>query len=212
MSPGFLLALDQQSDESEVMDRAIRANVTISSLDARGLYVIIPGGDVSTPTKGTPDGPNLKARYASEAASGSGEVMADLAAATGGTFFHNGNDLGQGFDIISAEPEFIYVLRVLAAESQARQQFSHVAGNSASGRYQLQARRGYFVTQRATEPADREKQEVKEALFSRAEIHDLPVTLFAQFFRVKEKVRIEIFARVYTKLLRFPETDGKNTQ
>jgi hypothetical protein len=32
------------------MDRAIRANVRISSLNARGLYTIIPGGDASTPT------------------------------------------------------------------------------------------------------------------------------------------------------------------
>jgi len=34
--------LDQQMDEYEVMDRAIRANVTISTLNARGLYTMIP--------------------------------------------------------------------------------------------------------------------------------------------------------------------------
>ena len=42
VSPGFLM-LDQQMDEYEVMDRAIRANVTISTLNARGLYAIVPG-------------------------------------------------------------------------------------------------------------------------------------------------------------------------
>ena len=46
ISPGFLM-LDQQIDEYEVLDRAIRANVTISTLNARGLYAIIPGGDAS---------------------------------------------------------------------------------------------------------------------------------------------------------------------
>jgi VWFA-related protein len=107
ISPGFLLTNDQRSDETEVMDRAIRANVVISSVDARGLYVIIPGGDVSTPTRVTPDARNLKAQYASESASANEDVMADLAAATGGTFFHNGNDLRQGFNSISAQPDFI---------------------------------------------------------------------------------------------------------
>jgi hypothetical protein len=79
-----------------------------------------------------------------------------------------------------------------------------------SGGYQLQVRRGYFVRQRAAEPAKREKQEIEEALFSRDEIHDLPVELFAQFFRVGDKARIEIFARVDVKLLDFRRADGRN--
>jgi VWFA-related protein len=211
VSPGFLLALDQRSGESEVMDRAIRANVVISALDARGLYVVIPGGDVSTPTKAAPDGRNQKARYNSESASANANVMADLAAGTGGTFFHNGNDLGQGFDIISAQPEFIYVLGFSPRNLKPDTSFHALRVAVPSGRYDLQARRGYFVAQPAEEAADREKREVEEALASRAETHDLPVTLFAQFFRVGEKLRIEIFARVYMKLLHFPERDGKNT-
>jgi VWFA-related protein len=211
VSPGFLLALDQRSGQSEVMDRAIRANVVISALDARGLYVIIPGGDVSTPTKATPDSGNLKERYTSEAASANADVMADLAAATGGTFFHNGNDLAAGFNSISAQPEFIYVLGFSPRNLKPGNSFHALRVTLASGRYDLQARRGYFESQRAAETTDREKQDVEEALFSRAEIHDLPVTMFAQFSRVGDKVRIEIFARVYIKLLRFPGTNGGNT-
>ena len=37
-SPGFLLLGGLHAKETELMDRAIRSNVTISSLDARGLY------------------------------------------------------------------------------------------------------------------------------------------------------------------------------
>jgi len=210
VSPGFLLTLDHRSDESDVMDRAIRANVVISSLDARGLYVVIPGGDVSTPTKGTPDGANLKARYASESASANEGVMADLAAGTGGTFFHNGNDLGEGFNRISAQPEFIYVLGFSPPDLKLDNSFHTLKVTLKSGGYQLQVRRGYFVRQRAAEPAKREKQEIEEALFSRDEIHDLPVELFAQFFRVGDKARIEIFARVDVKLLGFRRADGRN--
>ncbi len=211
VSPGFLLTNDHRSDETEVMDRAIRANVVISSLDARGLYVIIPGGDASTPTRVTPDGSNSKARYASESASANDEVMADLAAATGGTFFHNGNDLGKGFDMISAQPDFIYVLGFSPQNLKMDNNFHALKVTLTTGGYQLQARRGYFVRQPAAEPADREKEELGEALFSRAEIHDLPIELFAQFFRVGDKIRITTFARVDVKLLRLRKEDGRNT-
>jgi VWFA-related protein len=210
VSPGFLLTLGHRSDETDVIDQAIRANVVISSLDARGLYVIIPGGDVSTPTKNTPDGANLKARYASDMASATGDVMADLSDATGGTFFHNGNDLREGFNRISAQPEFIYLLGFSPRNLKLDNSFHALKVTLTSGGYQLQARRGYFVRQLALEPAEREKQEIKEALFSRDEINDLPVALFAQFFRTGDKARIQIFARVDVKLLRFRKADGRN--
>ncbi len=49
VSPGFFLTNDHRLDETDLMDRAIRANVTISSFDARGLYTVIPGGNADTP-------------------------------------------------------------------------------------------------------------------------------------------------------------------
>ena len=48
-SPGFYLTIDHRGLESDLLDKAIHANVTISSLDARGVYAIIPGGDAETP-------------------------------------------------------------------------------------------------------------------------------------------------------------------
>ena len=193
-----------------MIDRAIRANVVISSLDAKGLYVIIPGGDVSTPTKDTPDGANVKARYASDFASANKEVMADLAAATGGTFFHNANNLGEGFNSIAAQPEFIYVLGFSPQNLKLDNSFHALKVTLTASGYELQSRRGYFVRQQAAEPAAAEKQEIEEALFSRDEIHDLPVELFAQFFRTGDKARINIFARVDVKLLRFRKVNGRN--
>ena len=38
VSPGFLTLDDVQQDKNEIVDRAIRANVVINSLNARGLY------------------------------------------------------------------------------------------------------------------------------------------------------------------------------
>jgi VWFA-related protein len=214
VSPGFFLTISHRSDENEVVDQAIRANVVISSLDAQGLYFIIPGGDVSTPTKGMPDGVDLKARYAVESASANRDVMADLAEATGGTFFHNSNDLGRGFNQISAQPEFIYALGFSPQNLKLDNNFHALKVTVASGGYtagyQVQSRRGYFIRQPAAKPLDRDRREIEEALYSRDEIHDLPVELFAQFFKTGDKARIQIFARVNVKLLRFRRADGRN--
>ena len=47
VSPGFYLTREMRIEEGELFDRAIRANVTLSSLDVRGVYTVIPGGDAS---------------------------------------------------------------------------------------------------------------------------------------------------------------------
>jgi hypothetical protein len=44
VSPGFLLTRDHRSDEYDLLDRAIRANVTVNTIDMRGLFSVIPGG------------------------------------------------------------------------------------------------------------------------------------------------------------------------
>ena len=46
VSPGFI-APDLQYEYTEIIDRAVRSQVVINALDARGLYVFIPFGDAS---------------------------------------------------------------------------------------------------------------------------------------------------------------------
>ncbi len=47
VSPGFLLTIDHRTEESDVFDHAIRANVTINTIDMRGLFTVMPGGGAS---------------------------------------------------------------------------------------------------------------------------------------------------------------------
>ena len=97
VSSGFFLTDELRQEETEIMDRAIRANVRISSLNARGLYALVPGGDASTPTTaGGPDVMRIKDQYQRESALAEEDIMAELADATGGRYFHNNNDLKVG--------------------------------------------------------------------------------------------------------------------
>ena len=211
ISPGFFLTIDHRSDESDLMDRAIRANVTISSLDARGLYTLIPGGDAST--GGFSSTSTQKNQMIVDSALANEDVMAELANATGGAFFHNNNDLGEGLKRIAAQPEFIYILGFTPRELKFDGSYHTLKVTLAKGLsgYQLQARRGYFVQRHAIDPAEQAKQEVEEAFFSRDEIHDLPVELHTQFFKTGDyKARLSILARVDARHLRYRKADGRN--
>jgi len=220
-SSGFFLTNEHRPDENDLMDRAIRANVTISSLDARGLYVVVPGGDASAPRRAAPStfapgasgGGSIKAQYAIAGASAVADVMGELADATGGTFFHNNNDLAEGVKRIAAQPEFVYVLGFSPQNLKLDGSFhalkvtltKNVSGD------QLQARRGYFVRQRSTDPAELAKQEIEEAVFSRNEVNDFPVDLHTQFFKTNAaNAKLSILARVDIKHLRFRKAEGRN--
>ena len=128
VSSGFLVTTNYRQTEGEVIDRAIRSNVTISALDARGLYAITPGGDASESSR-TISGSRIKARYQMEAAEVQGEVLGELADGTGGTFFHNNNDLQEGFRRTGATPEFIYLLGFFLPEFEVRRKFSPAEGD-----------------------------------------------------------------------------------
>jgi VWFA-related protein len=219
-SSGFLLTDDYRTEEADFMDRAIRANVTINALDARGLYVIVPGGDASTPSSVSASfGMNvdaqrgIKMQFATTGALAMGDVMGELADATGGVFFHNNNDLAEGFKRVAAQPEFIYVLGFSPQNLKLDGSFHALKVTLSKGTsgYQLQARRGYFVRRQATDPAELAKQEIEEAVFSRDEINNLPVEMHTQFFKTSAaNAKLSILARVDIRHLRFHKAEGRN--
>src|SRR5581483_4151755 len=62
ISPGFYVTINYRPDETAILDSAIRASVTISSLDARGLYV--PDTDITQNTaSATPFSAVAKSQY-----------------------------------------------------------------------------------------------------------------------------------------------------
>ena len=110
VSPGFLALADLREEETVLIDRAIRANVVINSLNARGLYTVIPGGDASAPPQQSVGGVIAHSQYQMTSAQVEEDILAEVAYGTGGAFFHNNNDLVEGFKRVAARPEFIYVL------------------------------------------------------------------------------------------------------
>jgi VWFA-related protein len=212
ISPGFHLTTDHRIDETDVIDRAIRANVTISSLDARGVYTVIPGGTADTPGGISTAATNAKLQYQLDSARSDSDVMAEFASATGGAFFENSNDYFGGFKHIAAQPEFIYVLGFAPQNLKLDGSYRTLKVTLKNGAgLQVQARRGYFVRKHSDDAAEQAKEEVKEAFFSRDEVRDLPVELHTQFFKTGEyEAKLSIIARVNIKHLHYRKADGRN--
>jgi VWFA-related protein len=213
LSAGFFLADDLRPEETGVMDRAIRANVRISTLNARGLYVIVPGGDASTSsTAATSQFMNLQVQYQHESALAEEDILGELADATGGRFFHNNNDLKGGLNQIAAPPGFVYVLGFSPQNLKLDGAYHKLKVTLTNPRgLDLQARRGYYAPRHLPDLEEDAKREIHEALFSRDEIQDIPLELHMQFFKTSDiAAKIAVLARVYVKGLRFRKADGRN--
>ena len=217
VSPGFYLLNDHRTDEMDVINNAIRNNVVISSLDARGLYSLTPGGKAESlgPNAGdalTMAAENIKMQYEHQAALANMDVLEEFAEDTGGAFFHDNNDFAAGLKLVATQPEYIYVLGFAPQNLKldgSYHKLKIVLKNGAG--LEMQARRGYFERNHLEDPAEQAKEELKEAFFSRDEIRELPVELNTQFFKTGDlKARLSILARIDAKHLHYRKTDGRN--
>jgi len=212
ISPGFLTLFDIQAEKTEIIDRAIRANVIISSLNARGLFTVIPGGDASNAGIQSPTAAAIKSQYQTASALAEEDVLAELASGTGGTFFHNNNDLVEGFKRVAARPEYVYVLGFSPQNLKLDGRFHSLKVTLQNpNKLNLQARRGYYAPKHMADPEETAKEEIQDALFSREELRDIPVELHTQFFKSSESsAQLAVLVRVDVRRLKFRKENGRN--
>jgi hypothetical protein len=212
VSPGFYLTPEMRIEEGELFDRAIRANVTLSSLDVRGVYTLIPGGDASQPGRASVSATNLLMLMTQNSMSADSDVMEELADATGGQFFHNDNGLFEGFRQLVAQPEYVYILG-FSPQNLKLDGTRHglkVSLKNPKG-FELQARNAYYAPSHAVNSEEQAKQEIQEAVFSRDEMQELPVDLSLQYARAGGiMVKLNVLAKVNLKVLRFRKVDDRN--
>ena len=213
ISPGFI-APDLQYEYIEIIDRAVRSQVVINTLDARGLYVVLPFGDVSRPApvgnNHLPD-PN-KTLIEMAAASAQDDLLAALADGTGGVFFHNNNDLDEGLRRTAQAPEYSYVLAFSPQNLKLDGSFHALKITLTSGqKLNLQARRGYYAPKHFADANEQAKQEIEDEIFSQEELHNLPVKLRTQFFKASDNdAKLVVLAHVDVQRLRFRKIEGRN--
>lgn len=211
VSPGFLLTT-AHLDESGVIDRANRANIVINTLDARGLYTPDVMGDISRPSSDSYRTAGLKTLYRVSAQRENEYVLGDLAYGTGGTFFHNSNDLQGGMQLAGLAPEVSYVLAFSPQNRKMDGQYHLLRVDlGKKSKYSIQARRGYYAPRKVDDPHELARQEIQEAIFSQEEINELPLDLQTQYFKVEtEGARLSVVSRLELKNMHFRKSDGRS--
>jgi VWFA-related protein len=191
---------------------ANRANVSIYSVDSRGLVAEIPGGDAST---GAASGNSMYTGAAvfqqSQARQDSRETLATLAGDTGGRSFFDVGDFGKIFQSVQSDTSGYYLLGYYSTDTarDGRWRRIHVKVNLPSGG-RLRYREGYYAAKDfgvfTTE--DRERQ-LQEAMMSPTPEVELPLAVETAQFRIdKDQVFVPIAAKLAPSALQWAQKRG----
>ena len=211
ISPGFILST-LLLERVDIIDRSNRAGIVIDTLDARGLYTPDLNGDISSPSVDTYRTAGYKTSYRVQAQFAQEEILNDLASGTGGTFYHNRNDIDVALRQAVAAPVASYLLGFSPQNLKLNGSF-HALKVALTGKqkFDIQARRGYYAPRTAKDPAQAAKEEIQEAVFSQEEIRDLPVDLQTQFFKKDpSQARLSVLAHLDLKSVKFRKVEGRN--
>src|SRR5258707_611713 len=212
VAAGFVSTMMVTSDSSSLIDRANHANIVINTIDARGLYTPDVTGDISDPPHDSMRTAGIKSSYRVQAQLAQSDILGQLADGTGGTFFHNRNDIDEGLREATAAPAMSYLLGFSPQNLKVNGAY-HTLKVTLAGKQKLnvQARHGYYAPRTIKDPAEAAKEEIQEALFSQDEIRDLPVELQTQFFKKDQsQARLAVLTHVDVKGIRFRKADGRN--
>lgn len=144
VSPGFLtMTPDALLGKSQILDVAAQSNLTINSVDARGLYTVT--GDAGQQGMGSSRAELTDAQYRGYSQVMNEDVMSELAAGTGGTFFHNSNDLEGGLERLTAAPEYVYLLEYSLQKVKSDGTYHPLKVKVNQEGLKVEARQGYFA-------------------------------------------------------------------
>src|SRR6266481_4563196 len=211
ISPGFILST-LLLERVDIIDRANRAGIVIDTLDARGLYTPDLGGDIASPSVDTYKTAGFKTSYRVQSQFAQEEILNDLASGTGGTFYHNRNDIDVALREAVAAPVASYLLGFSPQNLKLNGSFHTLkVALTSKQKFNIQARRGYYAPRTAKDPAQTAKEEIQEAVFSQEEIHDLLVDLQTQFFKKDQaQARLSVLAHLDLKSIKFRKIEGRN--
>jgi VWFA-related protein len=179
--------VDNQAQLEASINAAVKANVSIFPIDARGLMGDPPGGAASSASsRGT--GIYTGSQYNSQRAgiNNSQETLVTLAADTGGKAFLDSNDLSLG--IVQAQQEFrsYYILGYYTTNPALDGKYRKITvklNNNTTAK--IEARPGYYADKvwGKFTSADKEMK-LQEALSAADPVTEIPLALEIDYFRI----------------------------
>jgi VWFA-related protein len=179
--------IENQASMRSATNEAVKANMAIYSVDARGLEAIPPVGDASTGSlrgtaaySGAAMQSNLSANFASQ------ETLGTLSSDTGGKAFFDSNDFAPVFEQIQHDTEAYYILGFRSTHEARDGSYRHLTIRLNRTDAKLEYRPGYYAPAdfQHSKTEDRELQ-LTEQLRSDLPATDVQVYLQALYFRTE---------------------------
>jgi VWFA-related protein len=144
ISPGFFTSTTDAMDiNSDIFSLATSFHVTISTLSVRGISGRTYQSDTHGSFAAAATGQDVQMIHESDRADQA--TLADFANGTGGTFFHNDNDLAGGFRKLAAKPECEYLLQISFKNIKRNGSYHKLEVKLDRPGLTIQARRGYYA-------------------------------------------------------------------
>ena len=182
-------------------DAANRANVSIYSIDARGLMAAPPGGDVTADaTTGTSMFTGASVFHQTDQREDSRDTLATLSTDTGGRAFYDLGDLSDAFPKIEQENGGYYLVGYYLNANVKHDGTWHtvrVKVNAPGGPH-VRYRNGYYAPRdfQHLEKASRDEQ-LAEAMHSDNPVVELPIAVETAMFRLNDE---QIYVPISAKL------------
>ena len=191
---------DNHAQLRATTNAALRANVSIHAIDARGLVAQAPLGDASRPS---PGGMQMFTGQAAMTMAGnfqrSQDTLYALSKDTGGSPMFDYNDLSLGITRAAESMTSYYIIGYYSTHTAADGRFRRVRVSLANGMTaDVQFRSGYFAdkTWAKLSTADRERQ-LEEALMMENPVTDITIAMEVNYFQLN---RAEYFVPVGVKI------------
>ena len=182
------MGADNQVELRAAIDRAVKANLAIYPVDARGLEAVVPGGDARQASAGGTDvfSGRALARQLDQQLT-SQDTLASLAADTGGRTFFDTNDLSGVYERVVQDSSAYYVLGYVSTNPARDGRFRRVKIRVARPDLKVEHRSGYYADRdfRHAGREDRERQ-LQDQLLSDLSATDFPVWVQSAHFRTGE--------------------------
>jgi VWFA-related protein len=208
--------VENQSQIKATTNAAVRANVAIYSIDARGLVANPPGGDASQASpRGTGIITGTKQAGIKASFQNSQETLTTLSADTGGKAMLDTNDLTMGIKLAQDDINSYYIIgyspKNNADDGKMRRIEIKLANKSMVAK--LDFRKAYYANKQFKNfnSSDKERQ-LEEALTLGDPVSELPLALEVDYFRVaKDRYSVPVSVKIPGSAIGLQKKGSKQT-
>ena len=204
---------ENQAQLRATINAANQSNVSLYTMDARGLMALPPGGDASS---SSPRGTALYSGSAMvsqvSAMQGSRETLASLSTDTGGRTFYDLNDFTPAFEEVQNENSSYYLLGYSPTNTHSDGKFRHIRVEVNRPGLKIQARPGYFAPKNFRQFTREDKEvQLEQAMDLDVPFVDLPMVVeTAYFHRPDKKFALVLAAKIPGSEVSFLKKAGKH--